>query len=38
MIVPEGTLIDWWIVTRETVFFFIYLVVMAYMLYGNSIS
>lgn len=31
-------LIDWWIITRDTVFFFLYLIVLAYFLYGNKID
>lgn len=38
MIVDVDTLIDWWIITRDTVFFLIYLGVMAWFLYGNSIN
>jgi len=38
MIVAEGTLIDWWIISRETVFFLLYLVVMSWLLYGNQIE
>ena len=29
LIVQEGTLIDWWIVSRETAFFLLYLAVMS---------
>jgi len=36
--VAEGTLIDWWIITRETLFFLLYLILMAYFMYGNSIN
>lgn len=38
LLVAEGTLIDWWIITRETMFFFLELGLMAYLLYGNSIN
>jgi len=31
-------LIDWWIMTRDTVLFLLYLSVMAYLLYGNKID
>ena len=33
--VAEGTLIDWWIVSRETVFFLLYLAIMTAQLNGN---
>lgn len=29
LVVAEGTLIDWWIISRETFFFLIYLIIMA---------
>jgi len=35
LIVQEGTLIDWWIVSRETIFFLLYLAIMSGLLYGN---
>lgn len=35
---PAKTLIDWWIITRETVFIFIYLIVISVFLYGNSVQ
>ena len=35
LIVDAGTLIDWWIITRETVFIFIYLAIITYFLIGN---
>ena len=38
LIVPVGTLIDWWIITRETIFILIYLCVMTYCLYGNEVG
>ena len=38
LIVPPGTLIDWWIITRETVFILFYLVVLTYCLYGNRVE
>jgi Ca2+/Na+ antiporter len=38
LIVPPGTLIDWWIITRETVFIMFYLVVLTYCLYGNRVE
>ena len=38
LIVPAKTLIDWWIITRETVFIFIYLIVISVFLYGNSVQ
>lgn len=38
LIVAEETLIDWWIITRDTVLFLLYLVMMAYFLYGNKIN
>jgi len=30
-------LVDWWIITRETIFFLLYLIVMSVFLYGNEI-
>lgn len=38
LVVAEETLIDWWIITRDTVFFLLYLIVLAFMLYGNNIN
>ena len=38
LIVQEGTLIDWWIVSRETAFFLLYLAVMSGLLYGNQVD
>jgi len=38
LIVPVGTFIDWWIITRETVFFLIYLGIMSAFLYGNKVT
>jgi len=38
LIVEEGTLIDWWIVTRETAFILVYLIAISYFLYGNEIK
>lgn len=38
MIVAEGTLIDWWIVSRETVFFLLYLAIMSTLLNGNRVE
>ena len=38
MIVPLGTLIDWWIITRETVFILFYLVILSFCLYGNNVG
>lgn len=38
LIVQEGTLIDWWIVSRETAFFLLYLAVMSFLLYGNQVE
>lgn len=38
MIVPVGTLIDWWIITRETVFILLYLIVLSVFLYGNRVE
>jgi hypothetical protein len=35
LIVQEGTLIDWWIVSRETAFFLLYLGIMSGLLQGN---
>lgn len=33
-----GTLIDWWIITRETVFILLYLIVLSVLLYGNKVE
>lgn len=38
MIVPAKTLIDWWIITRETVFILIYLIAISVFLYGNKVE
>ena len=38
LIVPPDTLIDWWIITRETVFILFYLVILTYCLYGNQVE
>lgn len=38
LIVAEGTLIDWWIVSRETVFFLLYLAIMSTLLQGNRVE
>jgi len=38
LIVQEGTLIDWWIVSRETAFFLLYLAVMSLLLQGNKVD
>ena len=35
LIVEEGTFIDWWIITRETVFILLYLSLISFFLYGN---
>lgn len=35
---PENTLIDWWIITRETVFIFFYLGILTYILLGNRVE
>ena len=35
---PENTLIDWWIITRETVFIFFYLCILTYCLLGNRVE
>lgn len=37
LIVEEGTLIDWWIITRETLFMVIYVIAISYFLYGNEV-
>jgi Ca2+/Na+ antiporter len=37
-VVPVGTLIDWWIITRETVFILLYLIVLSIFLYGNKVE
>lgn len=38
LIVAEGTLIDWWIVSRETAFFLLYLGIMSFLLNGNKVE
>lgn len=38
LIVAEGTLIDWWIVSRETAFFLLYLAIMTVLLQGNQVG
>ena len=38
VVVAEGTLIDWWIVSRETAFFLLYLGIMSGLLYGNRVE
>ena len=38
LIVPAKTLIDWWIITRETVFILMYLIVISIFLYGNRVE
>lgn len=38
LIVPAGTLIDWWIITRETIFILLYLMVLTWCLYGNQVE
>ena len=35
---PAGTLIDWWIITRETVFILFYLIILTYCLMGNQVE
>ena len=35
---PAKTLIDWWIITRETVFILIYLVAISVFLFGNRVE
>lgn len=38
LIVQEGTLIDWWIVSRETAFFLLYLGIISLLLNGNQVE
>lgn len=38
LIVPAKTLIDWWIITRETAFILVYLIVISIFLYGNRVE
>ena len=38
LIVPAKTLIDWWIITRETVFILLYLIVISVFLFGNKVE
>ena len=38
LIVEEGTFIDWWIITRETIFILIYLTLISIFLYGNKVE
>lgn len=35
---PASTLIDWWIITRETVFILLYLIVISVFLFGNRVE
>ena len=34
----QGTLIDWWIITRETLFILVYLAIMTFFLQGNKVA
>jgi len=36
--VEEGTLIDWWIITRETLFILFYLAIVTAFLVGNKVE
>ena len=38
LIAPVGTRIDWWVITRDTIFFVVYLIVITIFLSSNSIS
>lgn len=38
MIAEPGTRIDWWVITRDTIFFVVYLIVMTVFLSGDTIS
>jgi len=38
LIVEEGTLIDWWIITRETLFILFYLAIVTAFLVGNKVE
>jgi len=38
MIADPGTRIDWWVITRDTIFFIIYLVIITIFLSSNSIT
>lgn len=38
LIVAEGTLIDWWIITRDTILFLCYNTLMMFFLWGNHID
>lgn len=38
MIAESGTRIDWWVITRDTLFFIIYLIVITIFLSANSIT
>lgn len=38
LVVEQGTYIDWWIVTRETIFILLYLVVVTVFLIGNEVE
>ena len=38
MIAETGTRIDWWVITRDTLFFMIYLVIITIFLSSNSIT
>lgn len=38
LIVETSTLIDWWIITRETLFILVYLAIMTFFLQGNNVE
>lgn len=38
MMAETGTRIDWWVITRDTLFFIIYLVIITIFLSSNSIT
>lgn len=38
MIAETGTRVDWWIITRDTIFIMIYLSVLTYFLIGNNVA
>jgi Ca2+/Na+ antiporter len=38
LIADQGTRVDWWIITRDTIFILVYLTVITAFLIGNSVS
>ena len=38
MLAEDGTRIDWWIITRDTIFIIIYLIMLTVFMNGNSVE